>query len=108
MTEAEWLAATDPIAMMQTLGGQLSVRNRRKIPKPFRDRLSARKLRLFGCACCRRVWGWLTTEFARKAVEVAERYADKEASEDELTDAYETAMKTAPHFAPGWPDSGPV
>jgi hypothetical protein len=107
MTEADWLACDDPAPMVQFLGGQLSIRKRRKIPKSLRDRLSARKLRLFGCACCRRVWDRLTSEFARKAVEVAERYADQEASGDELLDAYETAMHTAPHSAPGWPDSDP-
>jgi hypothetical protein len=107
MTEAEWLAATDPTPMTEFLGGQLSIRKRRKIPKPLRDRLSARKLRLFGCACCRRVWDWLTSADARMAVEVAERYADQEASEAELFNAYETAMNTATHTAPGWPDGEP-
>ena len=107
MTEAEWLTNTDPTLMIQSLGGLLSIRKRRMIPKPLRDRLSARKLRLFGCACCRRAWGWLTSENARTAVEVAERYADQEASEDELFHAYETAMTIAPHTDPGWPDADP-
>jgi hypothetical protein len=37
---------------------------------------SERKLRLFGCACCRRVWHLLTDSKWRKAVEVVEKYAD--------------------------------
>src|SRR5690348_13250158 len=37
---------------------------------------SRRKLRLFGCACCRRVWGRLPFPAGHRAVELAEGYAD--------------------------------
>jgi predicted component of type VI protein secretion system len=70
MTESEWLACADPLAMLSFLG----------------SRISDRKLRLFACACCRRVWHLITSPPARVAVEASERYADGLASVQELRD----------------------
>ena len=64
MTEAEWLAATNPTPLLMFLRG----------------RISERKLRLFGCACCRRVWHRIAVDESKAAVQLAERFADGEAS----------------------------
>src|SRR5205823_980698 len=76
MTEREWLICTDPNLMLRGLAG----------------RVSERKLRLFGAACCRRIWHLLPDRRSRAAVEVAERYADGLADERERAKARAGAM----------------
>src|SRR4051794_19460921 len=46
-----------------------------------------RKLRLFACGCCRAAWDRLNP-VCRRAVRVAELYADGAATVDELEDAW--------------------
>jgi hypothetical protein len=79
VTEAEWLAATDPLVMLEFMCGKAS----------------ERKLRLFAVGCCRRVWPSLG-KHGRRAVDVAERYADGQADERELKDA-EYASRFRPY-----------
>lgn len=75
MTEAEWETCRNPAAMVAYMD----------------SRASARKRRLFPCACVRRVWSQLTDTPSCHAVEVAERFADGEATEAELQAAHAEA-----------------
>jgi hypothetical protein len=68
MTEVDWLACTEPHAMLEYLKG----------------RASERKLGLFGVACCRRLGHLLTDAQSREAVDLAERFADGLATHAQL------------------------
>jgi hypothetical protein len=81
MTEAEWMECTDPTAMFKALYTTTGE------PIKIIFRSSERKLRMFAVACCRRIWHLLPDTWSRQAVEVAERYADALATEEELETA---------------------
>src|SRR5688572_4418888 len=51
------------------------------------ERTTARKLRLWVCACVRRAWHLLPDERGRASLEVAERFADGQANELERANA---------------------
>ncbi len=75
MTEAEWLACTESQKMLASLRAQVG----------------DRKLRLFACACVRRLWPLLSEEPSRRAVAAAELYADGLAARQGLDAAREAA-----------------
>lgn len=70
MTEQLWHVRTDPNALLNFI----------------RDRASRRKLRLFACACSRRVLHLVGRRITLKAIEFAEKYADGLRSVKELHD----------------------
>ena len=85
MTEDEWLSGSDPLPMLDFLA----------------TTATDRKLRLFACACVRRVWHLLSDERSRSAIQVAERCADGQADHRELLSARDDARE-AKHKL-GWP-----
>jgi hypothetical protein len=74
MNEAEWRRGADPAPLL----------------KVVQSTQSRRKVGLFSCACCRRLWDFLP-EDSREAVEIAERFADDRASRLELDKAHARA-----------------
>ncbi len=85
MTEQEWMTSEDPAAMLAQ--GEAS----RSLGSSW-PHVSDRKLRLFAVVCCRQVWHLLTDPRSRKAVEIAERFADGEATEGEMQAALAKAI----------------
>jgi hypothetical protein len=75
MTEQERLACADPRPMLEFLRGKAS----------------DRKLRLFAVACCRRIWHRFKNRQNPRAAEVAEQFAEGNATLSALTIAREKA-----------------
>jgi hypothetical protein len=79
MTEAEWLAATDTVAMLAHLDR----------PKPDR------RIRLYDIACCRDLKQLLPEQASLDGLDWAERFADGSASRDEAYDKIKNASEGA-------------
>jgi hypothetical protein len=74
MTKKEWLN-DHPQGMIWSL---------RETTKVARTKAGKRKLRLFACGCCRMIWKLLKDARHRKAVQVAENFADGRATKEQL------------------------
>jgi hypothetical protein len=79
MTEAEWYSCTDP----------------QKILEFLQRKASDRKLRLFACACCRHLSASLQVDAGFRAVVIAEKYTDGDATVGELDAACRAAWDAA-------------
>jgi hypothetical protein len=71
MTESEWLACSNPEPMLDMLHGKAG----------------DRELRLFACACCRRLLAAFFEPLSWCLCETAERFVDGQAGQSELDDA---------------------
>jgi hypothetical protein len=77
MTEDEWLASEDPTPMLRLVS----------------QAAGERKLRLFACACCRRIWEVMQDERSRAVVESAEAHAEGTLSWEQLRAVYKPAER---------------
>ncbi len=99
MTEDDWLASADPEEVyrpnpsIQPARMLEFLRVHRRADKTKHGR---RKLRLFACACCRRFWSSLSAE-SREALDIAERYADGEASKKDFGYAWRISVRQYGH-----------
>jgi hypothetical protein len=80
VTEDEWLDSRDLRFLKQCLFRKF-------------DNISERRMRLFGCACCRRIWPMLVDDRTQRAVDVAESFADGSLSRKELAPARQDAFE---------------
>jgi hypothetical protein len=83
MTPEEWNRCEDPQQMLEFLRDSHSWWS---LVQPD-SRRTSRQLRLFACACCRRMGPLLRDERSRRAIETAERFADELASVGEMAAA---------------------
>jgi hypothetical protein len=87
MTEAEWLAATEPCSMLEYV---------------LKGKLAERKLRLFSCACCR-IWNReKPIEGIDDLIDLAERCADGLAARGELEERVARVANPAPFSVELW------
>jgi hypothetical protein len=84
MSEREWLEAPNTLRCWDE--------------GPHREWTTDRKLRLWACACCRRISHLLPDKRSRDAIEVAERFADGRATEVEGAAAFEAASAATDAF----------
>ena len=78
LTAAQWAALTDPADKVDRLCPPVS----------------PRKLRLFGCYCCRRCWDSLSPE-GREALSVAERFAEGQVTDTERLAAFRGLVESS-------------
>ena len=92
MSEQEWLSCDDPAAMLDYL-----------VLTDGSTRINDRMLRLFACACCRRIWDKLTDARSREVVETVEQFADGAVSMTELEGSGKSARGAVMEAgAAGW------
>ena len=80
MNEADWWAATDPVPLIDWL---------------FFDVLaSERKMRLFACACCRRLERLTSGTVFEEILNLTEAFAEGKATEVALTEAHRSGIRS--------------
>src|SRR5437868_6997402 len=79
MTEQDWLASTDSERMINfiTHGEWVGHIDPNWILELIRSNATDRKLRLYACACCRRILHLLGNQHDHNTIQVAEAVADR-------------------------------
>jgi hypothetical protein len=80
MTESEWLACCEPSLMLRFIG----------------NTAHERQLRLFACACCRRIWHQVPPGDSRQGIEALERFQEDQISKEEFTAAANACWDAVP------------
>src|SRR5262245_21806013 len=98
MTEAEWLTAETPGPMLEFLRGDPTPEAAVTWYKPGWELEAAgrginRKFRLFGCACCRRIWSHIPEQCNRDAVVAVEDYLEGRLSASALQEAFTASYR---------------
>jgi hypothetical protein len=86
MTEAEWETCWEPETLIRTLRDSFGA---------VRKKAGRRKLRLYACACCRRIWELILDDACRQAVECSEHFAEGMIAKEELEAACCAATEAA-------------
>jgi hypothetical protein len=84
MKEAAWKKSRNWENMLTCLRVQFQATRRKS---------SRRKLRLFACGCCRAIWHLVPEQPCRRIVETCERFADAQASKQELKAEWRAAWE---------------
>lgn len=95
MTEGDWLASADPEDIYRpnpSIQPERMLQFLRVHRRADKTKHGRRKLRLFACGCCRRFWPSLSEE-SREALDIAERFADGEASKKDLGYAWRISVR---------------
>lgn len=77
LTASDWRACQDPTSLLHFLS----------------DKGTERQWRLFAVACCKRIDRFMNDDRSRRAVEVAARFAEGTATDEELVEARSAAQK---------------
>ena len=94
LTEQDWLDADEPELPLFFVTTEHNLSHRK-------FRLSNRKLRLFGCACCRRIWSDIPEGWPKNAALFAEAAADGLAGDSDLRAAFSAAPESLLRLG-GW------
>lgn len=85
MTEEKWFVCEDPGELLAF----------------YRGKVTHRKARLYGIACCRVTWSWMVEPQVRRAIDLSEAFSDDMSVQDELDMAVQQVTENHERVATG-------